>query len=194
MAVHAVLCIWCSVTIAEQMWLCMLSRLCYRSCVGCLLSNQHPARTGLMRRFCSAYLCRIIGLACFSMSAMIRASSPAAVGRMHRPAEVCDLELPLHAQQQILRLDVAVDNMLRMAVQQRPRQGCNVPAWQQKLSLCAFHEHCIRHHPEYNGLRAQWCSSSREHPRWLLAGSTAAEIAHVQCGNFSIPAKSAITY
>lgn len=47
---------------------------------------------------------------------------------MHGPAKVCNLELALHAQQQVLWLDVAVDDVLCMAVQQRSRQGCYVPA------------------------------------------------------------------
>lgn len=41
-----------------------------------------------------------------------RDGRPAAVGRMHGPAKISDLQLPLHAQQQILRLDVPVDDML----------------------------------------------------------------------------------
>ena len=37
---------------------------------------------------------------------------------MHRPAKVSDLELALGAQQQILWFDIAVDDVLGVAVQQ----------------------------------------------------------------------------
>ncbi len=47
------------------------------------------------------------------------AGAPAAVGGVHRPAEVGDLELALGAQQQVLGFDVAVDDVLGVAVQQR---------------------------------------------------------------------------
>lgn len=43
-------------------------------------------------------------------------ASPAAVRCVHRPAKVGDLELPLQAQQQVLWLDVAVDDVLGVAV------------------------------------------------------------------------------
>lgn len=53
---------------------------------------------------------------------------PAAVGGVHRPAKVGNLQLALHAQQQVLGLDIPVDDVLRVAVQQRARQRSNVPA------------------------------------------------------------------
>ena len=48
-------------------------------------------------------------------------------GRMHGPPKVADLEVPLQAQQQVLRLDVAVDDVLAVAVRQRPGQREDVP-------------------------------------------------------------------
>lgn len=41
-----------------------------------------------------------------------REGLPAAVERMHRPSKVGYLQVTLHAQEQILRLDVAMDDML----------------------------------------------------------------------------------
>ena len=43
-------------------------------------------------------------------------------GRVDRPAEVCDLQLPVGSQQQVLWLDVPVDHLLRVAVVQSIRQ------------------------------------------------------------------------
>lgn len=37
---------------------------------------------------------------------------PAAIGGVHGPAKVGDLELPVDAQQQVLGFDVAVDDVL----------------------------------------------------------------------------------
>ena len=44
--------------------------------------------------------------------------SPAAVGRVHRPAKVSNFEFSAHAQQQVLWLDVTVDDVLGVAVLQ----------------------------------------------------------------------------
>ena len=43
---------------------------------------------------------------------------PAGVWRVHRPAKVCNLELPMKAQQQVLWFDVPMDDMLGVAVHQ----------------------------------------------------------------------------
>lgn len=50
-----------------------------------------------------------------------------AVGRVHGPAKVCDLEVPAQADEQVLRLDVAVDDVLGVAVGQGARQLRDVP-------------------------------------------------------------------
>ena len=47
---------------------------------------------------------------------------------MHRPAKVGDLQLSLQADQQVLRLDVAVDDVLGVAVHQRTSQRRYIPA------------------------------------------------------------------
>ena len=65
----------------------------------------------------------------------VRTRAPAAVGRVHGPAEVGNLELAVDAQQQVLWLDVAVDHVLAVAVQQRARQRRYVPAGQQSAKL-----------------------------------------------------------
>ena len=39
--------------------------------------------------------------------------APPAVGGVHRPPEVGDLDVPLGVQQQILRLNVSVDHLIR---------------------------------------------------------------------------------
>ena len=54
-----------------------------------------------------------------NMDRQRRAGAPAAVGSVHRPPEVSNLELALGAQQQVLWFDVAVDDVLGVAVQQR---------------------------------------------------------------------------
>lgn len=48
--------------------------------------------------------------------------------RMHRPPKVCNLQVPIQPQQQVLRLDVPMDDMLRVAVAERLSHGPNVPA------------------------------------------------------------------
>jgi hypothetical protein len=47
-------------------------------------------------------------------------------GRVHRPAKVRDLDLAAVAQQEVLGLDVAVDDVLRVAVVQRVGEGGDV--------------------------------------------------------------------
>ena len=46
--------------------------------------------------------------------------------RVHRPTKVCNLELAPEIEQQVLRLDVAVDHVLRVAVVERAGQRLNV--------------------------------------------------------------------
>lgn len=45
---------------------------------------------------------------------------------MHRPAEICNLELATHVKEQILGLDVAVNHVLRVAVVERGGERANV--------------------------------------------------------------------
>ena len=43
-------------------------------------------------------------------------ASPSGVGCVNRPAEICNLEIPIDSQQQILGLDVSVDDVFGVAV------------------------------------------------------------------------------
>ncbi len=91
-------------------------------------SSPSAGRSGLDVWAATRWWRRNMGRACVQDARGGRGRAPAAVGRVHGPAEVGDLQLALHAEQQVLGLDVPVDHVLGVAIHERARQGRDVPA------------------------------------------------------------------
>ncbi len=54
-------------------------------------------------------------------SALSNSKSPPRAGRVDGPAEIGDLQLPVDANQDVLRFDVPIDHVLRVAILQGVR-------------------------------------------------------------------------